>query len=377
MGAPDLMFPVEIWRQIFQSIYHPSDLAHLACMSRALQHEVEDVLYYAASIGPRADRLHRFSITVCESERRAGYVRVLKMFVGDHRRDEDTYPIGLIRRVLHAVSRVEHLVFQVEGRSLLPSIFEFELVDVYFPALLRFGTNLPLHTSTLRLLDDHPHLQEVQIDNTYNELEWSVPDANPPLHLPSIRTLACRASLLRHLACPTPLTHLYMMDYLLHALPRVSQLFGSTLVDLRLGRPKMQLGHPLQWSLVDVAIAFPRLRSLRMDEYQRHADLQGRGFVWDLGDGTSIPTRTTLGLTLVWVPMWPPESESEWSDYVHSTVVPTARDLLTRWTPYLHRVIFWFEALYERTYSSFTFAPDGEIATAHDSTLTRDRWKGI
>ncbi|KAI0642412.1 hypothetical protein C8Q79DRAFT_985701 [Trametes meyenii] len=371
-----LTFPVEVWVLILHHVHHPPDLAHLARICRSLRYEVEGVLYQAVSVGPNLTTVHRFSVTVCECERRAAYVKTLKLRIAAYRRVGDVSLVGVVCRALLALVRLDYLKLKADDIRFLRPFLERQLANIRLPALRRLNTDLPYHASMLQFLKNHPHLQEMKIDTSHSELQWSVPNADPPLVLSNLRKVTCRSALFRHLTSPTPLTHLYLLDYVMLALPQAAQLFGNSLVSLRLGVPRTLLGRPLQWSLADIAAGFPRLRLLRMDEYQQYANLSGREFVWDSGTVVWTPSPTAPGLTLIWVAMWTPESESEMADHIQTTVTSTSRDLLLRWSPYLLRVVFWFDVS-ERTYTAFSTDVNKGVAVGHDPAFDQKRWMQI
>ncbi|KAI0374833.1 hypothetical protein BV20DRAFT_1118069 [Pilatotrama ljubarskyi] len=370
-GDTTLVFPIEIWTLILNLIAHPSDVAVMARICRALRYEAEIVLYREVLLGPDVENLLCFYRALSRCWRRAASVRALEIQIVSETEASDALIPDAVAKILGLVKQyMPSLKINVIGDDLMRRCLEADVLNVHLPALRRLDTNFPAHGAFLRCIRRNAQIEELQHDTIFPHLEWNTPDAFPHIELPSLRKLTCRDRLLSHLAPPPRLTHLYMPAYLLHDLPTIARLFGASLTSLRLALPKMMLGRPgPRWSFDDISANFPRLRYLRMDEYQSIAKLSGRGF-----DFEAEPRLQTINgaakLTFVWVAMWTPDRESTALAFVQTTVTPKAEDLLKLWAPYLRRIVFWVDGLYEQTFASFTLAPGGEVTVGREADPT-------
>ncbi|KAI0362033.1 hypothetical protein OH77DRAFT_1584524 [Trametes cingulata] len=371
-GRSTLVFPLEIWTLILNRIRYPSDVATMARVCRAMRFEAEAVLYHHVTIGPDAERLLCFSRTLSGCPRRASSVRELHIEAVGANEASEAPLTEAIATILRMVEHLQGLEINVVADDFMRRCLNADVLNVQLPALRRFYTNFPAHDALLRFLRRNAHIQELKHDTIFPHLEWNTPDAFPHLELLSLRKLTCRSRLLSHLATLPQLTHLYMPSYLLHDLPNVARLFGEGLVSLRLGLPKMMLGRPgPRWTFDDIHANFPRLLYLRMDEYQSTAKLAGRGFDFDAAPHPRV-ANAPAKLTFAWVAMWTPDRESTALAFVQTTVTPKAEDLLKRWSPYLNRIVFWVDGLYEQTFVSFALGPGGEVTVVREADLKEE-----
>ncbi|KAI0336476.1 hypothetical protein GY45DRAFT_1430078 [Cubamyces sp. BRFM 1775] len=377
----NVRFPLELWEIILKHVVCQKDLARVARVSRVLRSEAERALYHTVSLGRDESFLRTlcFCRAVQQCSRRAASVKALRLDVSAAiipTSDEPVLP--LLINALRAITHVERLELRVFADWFLSACLEGNVLNLHFPALKSLVIDLPPHSTVLNFIEANATIEDLTIETPLAETGlhiWSSHTATRPITLPHLRKFDCRnRAFLSVLHLPS-LTHLWMPDYVLHELPVIADQFGRTLVSLRLGLPRMQLGRPLQWTLNDVAAKFPCLRCLQMDEWQAIARLSGRGFSWDSEPGP-LTLSCTKRLTLVWVAMWRIAQEDP-TDYIRASAIPVAESLLRKWSPYLSRIVFWYDHSYEETYTSFATDEGGELAVTHDKDLPRDHWREV
>ncbi|KAI0664863.1 hypothetical protein C8Q70DRAFT_1144829, partial [Cubamyces menziesii] len=371
-------FPLELWENILRHVACPKDLARVARVSRILRNEAERALYHTVLLGRDESFLRAlcFCRAVQQCSRRATSVKVLRLDVSAINPISDEPVLPLLANALRAITHVERLELRVFADWFLSACLEGDALDLHFPALKSLVIDLPLHSTVLKFMQANATIEDLTVETPLVETGLHLlrsPVVADPIMLPQLRTFDCRnRAFLPCLQLPS-LTHLWMPDYVLHELPEIANSFGGTLVSLRLGLPRMQLGRPLQWTLNDVAVKFPRLRSLQMDEWQVVARLSGRGFSWDSEPGP-FTINCAKRLTLVWVAMWRIAQEDP-IEYIRTSATPMAEDLLRRWSPYLSRIVFWYDHSYEETYTSFVIDEDGTLVASHERDLPREHWR--
>ncbi|KAH9901331.1 hypothetical protein C8Q73DRAFT_241456 [Cubamyces lactineus] len=271
----NVIFPLELWEDIFKHVACPKDLARVARVSRILRNEAERALYHTVSLGRDESFLRAlcFCRAVQQCSRRAASVKALRLEVSAINPISEEPILPLLVNTLRAITHLERLELRVFADWFLSACLEGDaLSNVHFSALKSLVIDLPLHSTVLNFMQANATIEDLTIETPLVEAGSHIlprsPVAASPITLPHLCKFDCRnRAFLSFLRLPS-LTHLWMPDYVLHELPEIAKNFGGTLVSLRLGLPRMQLGRPLQWTLNDVAVKFPRLRSLQMDEWQ-------------------------------------------------------------------------------------------------------------
>ncbi|KAI0780995.1 hypothetical protein BD413DRAFT_17516 [Trametes elegans] len=367
-SSSGIVFPLEVWGYMFRCVSGPQDLAHLARACASLREDAETALYRDVVIHSEA-RVLRFCETVAQCPRRASNVKTLAIRL-DHPSSSDpcegvTSISQALVKALRALAHLQHLTLKIDSRETVSACLQQDILNVHWPELRRFSTNLPVHRNVLRYLEANAQVEALTLVGKHPELEWSTPPSDPLLQLPKLRELVCENPLLPHLAPSRHLSDLTMPQYLLHSLPTIAQLFGKTLVTLRLGRQKMMLGRPGPgWTFNDVAVHFPKLRILHINDHQKSTSpLIGRGFNPD-PDATFLPSGTFTPLTVIWTAEWSTPDRDN-AEYIRDTITPEASRLLQQWTPYLRRLVFWFRDSRDATYTSFVLGNAGSLVVGH------------
>ncbi|KAI0648636.1 hypothetical protein C8Q79DRAFT_1007224 [Trametes meyenii] len=306
-----------------------------------LQHEAATVLYRAISIKPETNII-ALRYTLLSLPHRAQQVRRLEVTF-----DTGLYDTALLclPDLIKATTRVQHFGLFGDACRWLHSRHLCPLentLSLRLPELRSFSTNLSPDRipQVMLFIRAHSDIEILVLSDATTHAEGSLSDRPP---LPSVHTLACLPSFFRrHEWSSGTLTHLRLYRYHLNDLRELSLAAGSGIVNLHLGSTTTTLGFDEPWTPGDIATAFPRLRLLHVQFKRPQPFLPTHPFDWRAE--RAAKRQQSSHLVSNFMVVWEYSREDDVALYVaaqwHEYLNKAAFDVLTKWTPYIHRIAF-------------------------------------
>ncbi|KAI0717534.1 hypothetical protein C8T65DRAFT_737867 [Cerioporus squamosus] len=327
----DILFPVEVWKLVFEYLHDELDQRHFARAVRflsALHHEAEGLLYKKPLLAGTTSAV-RFAESISQSTHRARAVEALTIKVTARDNKTSELYLDTLSAILDAVSRLVSLEMWGDLRSASARPFSGSwnlstLLKGKSPPL-RYIRGYPVrldasYATTLQVLG--PQLEEVRLLSQAVILnEPAVPGTLADVELPNLHTLACDIFILHQMKATRNITHLWLVDrFDAQAINEAIDLLGPQLVSLRIEQtsnnpqgPMYPTERPVRWERCT------RLKFLHIDDivdYRRYdrwspeAYYGGRTCWGDwlgrvgLALGTQPHRLPPVLETLVWAPAW-------------------------------------------------------------------------
>ncbi|KAI9064378.1 hypothetical protein FKP32DRAFT_633596 [Trametes sanguinea] len=222
-------FPIELCIHVIEETTATSALAQWAMTCRALRHKAETNLYRTVSITYDIEATLCFCKTVLLCRRRALSAKSFCLHMSHSR---ELNPPNKARAATFVANVALGIMRNLQALELY--VVEPDLLhDVRLPILRHFATNLAVDHSLIEFIKAHAQIEELKLHYCITQRTTAA-----PVDLPRLRTLTTGVtSSLRDLRIFSPLTHLYLPAFALPVLQEVVELFGSTLVSLKLGSP--------------------------------------------------------------------------------------------------------------------------------------------
>ncbi|KAI0762445.1 hypothetical protein C8Q74DRAFT_1371483 [Fomes fomentarius] len=311
----DILFPVEVWKLIFEFLY--SQVSQQQCLQvlrflAALRCEAESVLYTKPRvIGTESAVTFTESVTAAHEPHRAYAVRELSMVVSTQDAAHGDMFYDAMARVLGKLPRLQSIgLMGIPSRGNAPLIRFFMLPmllkNASFPSLryLR-GDALFLTSQAEAFLNEHQGLEEVRLLPIQGFADLAPPAGNlARVRLPKLRALGIDTALVPQLQDhhTKNLTHLWLTNGLRsEALDEALELFGMQLLGLRIEQTFVSIvtrvlptARPVRWDHCK------QLRFLQLPWEPKDADFEYTPCCW-VDEIAHLPPVLE---TLVWAPMW-------------------------------------------------------------------------
>ncbi|KAI1792630.1 hypothetical protein LXA43DRAFT_1131835 [Ganoderma leucocontextum] len=377
--------PVELWLAILGHITDKATLAVLTQVSRTFCHEAEVRLYHTVAFD-FDPVIYRFCESITATPRRATLVAGFHLMA-----IENAYgsTLAVLFPVLQSLLNLEYLTLNISLGSGLDAYEEQRklkaILSLRFPLLRGFATHgaLAAHPQSLRFVQEHPLLEELQFDGSYSEA-WV--QGISSAHLASLRALACRAWFL-HDDCPvlTTLTHFHATSLYPGGLARIAGLLGKHLVSLRVSHCVPFVSQPSEpMALNEIASEFPRLRFLQLDMEHRVKPYVSKQPVGFIAGARSKSENAALGraprarFTLALVYSRPQAHAVDmnvaaaWHEFLNRTALRVLRD----WDDCVERIVYRHTII---PYVSVALSGgDGtRLVRKQDKEMRDDEWKFV
>lgn len=237
--------PLELWREIFESVLDSRDLAAASLLCRKFRHEAETVLYRDVKL-KSFSQVQEFTDSITSSPKRASEVRRIAFeFIPllYARAFIDPSAIRSINSLLGSLPLLDTLEFLFSGTAYFPSCdWMSSLVTEPVPFRLRkFVTHLPLGGSLVPFLKSQEDIEVLYFwsrDSNLDKWDFSAE------HFPKLRILRAAEGFLPCLQSSWSITHLSTFTFYDNNLFSTLESLSPTLEFLRLQRPQNLCGFP-------------------------------------------------------------------------------------------------------------------------------------